>query len=316
MRLLILGYSSIVERRILPAAAAIPEISEVAIASKSKPAPATGWPKQGRFFEDYSVALDESGCDVVYLSLPNAFHEHWALEALKRGKHILIDKPALMTLDRSEMLLAEAKRRGLLIAEATVFARHPHFHALVDFSVENGPLTQVAAQFIIPPLPISNFRNSESLGGGCLLDMGPYAAGLIRILGGGEPSSLAALAGGRHPDTGVDMGFSVQAKLANGANFSGHFSFEGEYQNRLIVVSRHGSVIVERVFSPPGDSRVEWRRRVRNVETVVTFDPADTFMLFIQATLSAISSGKHDALHSDLLTDARIRAAISSALAA
>ena len=51
------------------------------------------------------------------------------------------------------------------------------------------------------------------------------------------------------------------------ASFSGHFSFEGEYQNRLLVVGRSGSVIIERVFTPPADHQMEWRRRVRNVET-------------------------------------------------
>ena len=55
------------------------------------------------------------------------------------------------------------------------------------------------------------------------------------------------------------MGFSVQARLANGGIFSGHFSFEGEYQNRLLIVARSGSVMTERVLSPPADHRIEWR---------------------------------------------------------
>ncbi|MDI1263086.1 MAG: gfo/Idh/MocA family oxidoreductase, partial [bacterium] len=71
MRLLILGYSSIVERRVLPAAAKVGAIDEISIASKSRPAPDV-WPKQGRFFDDYETALRESAADVVYLSLPNA----------------------------------------------------------------------------------------------------------------------------------------------------------------------------------------------------------------------------------------------------
>src|ERR1019366_6692123 len=110
------------------------------------------------------------------------------------------------------------------------------------------------------------------LGGGCLLDMGAYAAALIRMLGGGSPSQITALAGNGHPETGIDMGFSALARLTNGGIFSGHFSFEGEYQNRLLIVARSGSVIIERVFSPPADHRTEWRQRIRNVETLVTFE--------------------------------------------
>ncbi len=314
MRVLILGYSSIVERRVLPAAAKVGRIATVSIASKSRPEP-DDWPKQGLFFDDYEAALRESDCDLVYLSLPNAMHAHWVTAALAAGKHVVVDKPAMMTLAASERAVEEARRAGRLVAEATVFGYHPQFARLAEFVAESGPMTQAAAQFIIPPLPIGNFRNHAELGGGCLLDMGPYAAATIRILGGDDVSDIMALAGGVHPETGVDMGFSVLARLGNGGAFSGHFSFEGEYQNRLLVVGRSGSVLMERVFTPPADHPVEWRRRVRNVEDVVTFEPADTFANFLEAVTSAIAGGDHERFHRDLLSDARCRDMIATALA-
>src|SRR5439155_24148964 len=275
MRLLILGYSSIVERRVIPAAAKVDAIAQISIASKSRPQP-EGWPKQGRFFNDYAAALRDSDSDLIYLSLPNAMHEHWVMAALAADKHVVLDKPALMAVAASDRAVDAARRANRVVAEATVFGYHPHFEALAAFVVEHGPLTQATAQFIIPPLPIGNFRNQRELGGGCLLDMGPYAAATMRILGDGAASEITALAGSRHPETGVDMGFSVLARLGYGGAFSGHFSFEGEYQNRLLVVGRSGSVLIERVFTPPADHRMEWRRRVRNVDDVMTFEPADT----------------------------------------
>ena len=314
MRLLILGYSSIAERRVIPAAAEVAAIDEISIASKSRPQP-NRWLKAGRFFDDYEAALRESDPDIVYVSLPNAMHEYWVMKALTAGKHVMIDKPAMMTLSAAERAVQEARRNNRVVAEATVFGFHPAFEGLAGFLAEHGPLNCVAAQFIIPPLPIANFRNHGELGGGCLLDMGPYAAGTMRILGGGSPSHIAALAGGRHPETGVDMGFSVQARLANGGIFSGHFSFEGEYQNRLLIVAGSGSVIVERVFSPPADHRMEWRRRVRNVESVVTSEVADTFARFLESVVRAIASGDHEGFHRNLLDDAECRARITEALA-
>jgi predicted dehydrogenase len=241
-------------------------------------------------------------------------HEHWVLAALAAGKHVIVDKPAMTTKEGSERAVAEARRSERVLAEATVFGYHRHFEALKGFLAENGPLTHVDAQFIIPPLPIANFRNHAELGGGCLLDMGPYAAALMRILGGGSPSHITALAGARHPGTGVDMGFSVQARLANGGIFSGHFSFEGEYQNRLLAVARSGSIMIERVFSPPADYQIQWSQRVRNVESLVTFEPDDIFMRFLEAVMRAISGGDHEPLHRDLLADADCRARIADAI--
>jgi dTDP-3,4-didehydro-2,6-dideoxy-alpha-D-glucose 3-reductase len=313
MHLLILGYSSIAERRVIAAAASVAAMTGISIASRSRAQP-SGWPKAGRFFSDYETALGESGADIVYLSLPNAMHEHWVMAALAAGKHVIVDKPAMMTLASSERAIRHAQASNRLIAEATVFGYHPQFEQLAAFLAEYGPLTHVAAQFIIPPLPIGNFRNHAELGGGCLLDMGPYAAATMRILGGGPPTEIAALAGGRHAETGVDMGFSVQARLANGGIFSGHFSFEGEYQNRLLIVARSGSVIIERVFSPPPDHRMEWRGRVRNQESVATFEPADTFALFLEAASRAAAGGDHERFTRDLLDDAECRHRIAEAL--
>jgi dTDP-3,4-didehydro-2,6-dideoxy-alpha-D-glucose 3-reductase len=313
MRLLIIGFSSIVERRVIPAAAAVAAIGEISIASKSRKPPAS-WPKQGRFFPDYERALCESGADIVYLSLPNAMHEAWTFAALAAGKHVVVDKPALIAREAAERAVTEARRTRRLLAEATVFGHHPQFQAFDRFIVEHGLLTQVDAQFIIPPLPIGNFRNHRELGGGCLLDMGPYAAATMRLLGSGLPSQVTALAGGVHPGTGVDMGFSVLARLHNGAAFSGHFSFEGEYQNRLLIVGRAGSVLTERVFSPPADHRMEWRQRIRNAESVVTSEAADTFAKFLEAVTGAVAGGDHEGFYRDLLADAECRAAIAGAL--
>src|SRR5579864_4543387 len=158
MRLLVLGFSSIAERRVIPAAAGVAAIDEISIASRSRPQPA-GWPKAGRFFADYEAALHDGDPDLVYLSLPNAMHDRWVMAALAAGKHVIVDKPAMMTLEASRRGVGEAQRRGRLFAEATVFGHHPQFEQLATFLTETGPLTHVAAQFIIPPLPIANFRN-------------------------------------------------------------------------------------------------------------------------------------------------------------
>jgi dTDP-3,4-didehydro-2,6-dideoxy-alpha-D-glucose 3-reductase len=76
MRLLILGYSAIAQRRLIPAAAQATAIDEISIAGKSCPR-SEGWPKSGHFFDVYEAALQESEPDIVYVSLPNAMHEYW-----------------------------------------------------------------------------------------------------------------------------------------------------------------------------------------------------------------------------------------------
>src|ERR1700712_5987019 len=97
MNVLLLGYSSIAQRRVVPALAAIGAVAGIDIASVSK-TPAAGWPKAGTHYRDYDEALARSGADLVYISLPNSMHDAWIAACLAAGKHVVVDKPATLTL--------------------------------------------------------------------------------------------------------------------------------------------------------------------------------------------------------------------------
>jgi hypothetical protein len=59
---------------------------------------------------------------------------------------------------------------------------------------------------------------------------------------------------------------------------------------------------------------MEWRRRIRNAESVVTSEAADTFAHFLEAVAGAVTGGDHEGFYRDLLADAECRALIASAL--
>src|SRR5688572_21136140 len=42
---------------------------------------------------DYGDVLDARDVDAVYVGLPNALHEEWAVAALEAGKHVLVARP-------------------------------------------------------------------------------------------------------------------------------------------------------------------------------------------------------------------------------
>jgi hypothetical protein len=60
---------------------------------------------------------------------------------------------------------------------------------------------------------------------------------------------------------------------------------------------------------------MEWRQRIRNVESVITFDVADTFVRFLEAVTAAVANGDRERFHGDLMADAACRARIAQALA-
>ena len=224
---------------------------------------------------------------------PIADHVAWIEAALAAGKHVVVDKPATLSLETARAVCDSAARRKLLLAEATVFSYHAQFAPLLRFFEEFGPLTQVSAQFIIPPLPLENFRNYRRSGGGCLADMGPYAAAIGRLLGGGAPEQLYAVVAPADAKLDVDIGFSFAARYPNGLQYVGQFSFESEYQNRLSLVGKKGSIAVERVFSPPPDQELVWQVRRNNAASEEKRPASDGFAQFLAAVLAAaIASGR------------------------
>ena len=183
---------------------------------------------------------------------------------------------------------------------------------LVNFVREHGPLTHVDAQFIIPcchkefPQPRRTWRRVSLYGTVCRgnhAQARPCAA-----------KEILALPGGKHPETGVDTGFSVLARFDNDAIFTGQFSFEGEYQNRLIVVARSGSMFIERPFSPPSDFPIVLQQRIKNAESVLKVDPSDTFANFLEMAIQAVESGEYESHYRDLLMDAKFRTHLAQAI--
>jgi dTDP-3,4-didehydro-2,6-dideoxy-alpha-D-glucose 3-reductase len=312
VKILIVGYSSIVQRRVVPALSRIAEIDQIDIASLSKALDAD-LPKAGQHFTDYAEALRQSSAQCVYVSLPNSMHEAWVQACLDAGKHVIVDKPATMTVESANRFADIAAGKGLLFAEATVFDFHPQFQAMQEFVSAAGGLTHIDAQFVIPPLPPTNFRNNAALGGGCLLDMGAYAAGLARRFGG-ELQRLSAFRAPPYDGFDIDMGFSLAAQFANGVRYTGHFSFESEYQNRLLLVARHGSLLVERLFSPPPDSPPVWQVRRSNAASEEQQPVADVFELFLRAAIHAIYTADLEQFSKPLLADAIFRDTIARKL--
>lgn len=66
-----------------------------------------------RSFTALDTMLD--AVDAVTIAVPTPAHHEVALQALERGKHVLIEKPITTTLAQADELLAAAKRSGALI---------------------------------------------------------------------------------------------------------------------------------------------------------------------------------------------------------
>ncbi|MCV5901146.1 Gfo/Idh/MocA family oxidoreductase, partial [Escherichia coli] len=80
----------------------------------------------------------------IYNPLPNHLHVPWTIEAAKRGKHVLCEKPIALNLEQARRLLEVRDQTGVLIQEAFMVRTHPQWLAVVEL-VKSGRLGDLRA---------------------------------------------------------------------------------------------------------------------------------------------------------------------------
>ncbi len=304
MRVLLLGYSSIVRRRVLPALARTGVVG-VDVATRSAAGEVT-LPQglTGQVFDDYGEALRKSEAGLVYISTVNSLHAELAGTALERGYHVVIDKPAATDLSGVQRLIRLAGQRGRLLAEANVYGYHPQIEVARRVFAEIGSRpAQLVSAFSFPPLPPGNYRHDPKLGGGMLLDLGCYAITPGRFFFGEAPLEIICR-WSKRPGEKVDCAFSLLATYPGGRSLVGHFGTTTGYVNRLEVLGPHATVSIERVFTTPPNMTCELRVNQHNKFRTITVPPADNFALFLGAVLEGIQSGRTQPFAEAMLADA------------
>ena len=308
MKVLIVGYSSVVKRRVLQALLRLSKVEAVDIASR-RPVEAADLPANwnGDVYSNYAQALDRSNANLVYVSLINSLHEEWVTAALRSGRHVVVDKPALLSLAATERLIGLANQAGLCLAEAVVFADHPQFDTIRGLFKEIGGINRLVVVFSFPSLPTSNFRNYPELGGGALLDLGPYAAASCRLFFKDDPDEVVCRILSRNPRTNVDTAFMIMARYPAGVGFVGHFGFDTEYQNCITALGPQIALSVSRVFTTPFDIQNELVVDRRNERFTVACPAGDIFGLFFARVIGAIETKAWEPLIRAMHQDATFR---------
>jgi predicted dehydrogenase len=150
-----------------------------------------------RFYTDLEEMLKTEEIDFVDICLPSFLHSETAVKLLRRGYHVLSEKPmALRYADCAEMVRA-AREGGkeLMVGQCVRF--YPAFDYVKEAMAENrfGKLLGGLFTRLSPP-PIWGWDNwfaDPDRSGGCLTDLHVHDVDLIRYLFG-EPDAVSTRA--------------------------------------------------------------------------------------------------------------------------
>ena len=87
---------------------------------------ALAW-KADRWYTDHKALLADPEIDAVDILTPHHLHPSMILEALRAGKHVMVQRPLALTIAEADEVIAEASKRQLTLAVAEPHLYHPPF---------------------------------------------------------------------------------------------------------------------------------------------------------------------------------------------
>jgi glutamate-1-semialdehyde 2,1-aminomutase/spore coat polysaccharide biosynthesis protein SpsF len=184
-------------------------------------------------FSDLTAALDAKKYDAVFICSPPVYHLRQALESLRTGSHLFIEKPLSHSLDGIEELVGETRSREQVVQVGYNLRFHPGLRKLKEL-IETGILGRVlwaqaeAGQYLPDWRPWQNYRESYTarrvLGGGILLDGSHELDYIMWLLG--KPAEIMCMAAKvSRLEIDVEDCADILLRFASGAQAVIHLDF-------------------------------------------------------------------------------------------
>jgi len=269
-----------------------------------------------RVARDYEEVIADPEIDVIYNPLPMNLHEHWTIQALRAGKHVLCEKPFAANAAEAERMVRVADETGRVLVEAFHYRYHPLFDRILNIvqSGQLGAIRHMEGVFKVAIKDKTDLRHRYDTAGGATMDLGCYPLHWMRTVAGTEPRVLSA----RAEQGSVDVDVVMQAELAFPGGITGHMltsmADHEKYHTSLRVEGQHGTLIVLNPLAPHGSHELRLQQGGEDhVETVE--GTGTTYRYQLVAFVDAVRTGKKlptmgaDSIHNMRLIDAVYRAA-------
>ncbi len=275
--------------------AAVCDISEEKLAIFSKKYPKV------KCYRHYEELFEDNICDSVIIAVPHPLHAEIAVIALEKGLHVMLEKPADISVSKVEWLNRAALKSGKVFSIMFNQRTNPLFAKARDI-VKSGQLGELKRTVWI----ITNWFRTQSYydsgswratwsgeGGGVLLNQAPHNLDLWQWICGMPESVTAFCDVAKYHHIEVEDDVTIFTRYANGA--TGVFmTSTGEYPgtNRLEISGDLGKIVLENGF-------LKWYRLKQSASEVI----AESSQSFAQIDYDyeEISQDEPEASHRGIL---------------
>lgn len=275
-------------------------------------------------FASYQAMLESGSVDAVYVALPNAMHAEWTIKALRAGKHVLCEKPFVLSPADAAAAFDAAAAAGRVCAEGFMYRYHPQTvlaQRLVGQGVI-GTLRHVRSA-LSASIPAGDIRRDRALGGGAYLDLGSYCVSAVRLFAG-SPHRVYAEA--VRDASGVDLRLAATMRLGHDVLAQFDVGMELPRRDELELIGSEGTIVVSDPWLCRAET-IEVRRDGHREQLPVDpdgsyalgYDDHDVYRIELDAVSAAITDGtalpygREDAIDQARVLQAVIRSAETAA---
>lgn len=191
-------------------------------------------------FHEYEQLLKVKEIDAVYIPLPNSEHFHWVMRAIEYGKHVLVEKPIVLSKLELEQIKEMALRKKVFVLEAFMYRYHPQIAEAKRLLHEGeiGDIITIRSQFHFELLDWENdIRIQPTLGGGVLRDIGCYCINIQQVFLEEKVVDIQVMEGRKRH---LDVHLSGQIEYENGSLGLIDCSFLGGFSQNVDIVGTKG----------------------------------------------------------------------------
>jgi len=211
-------------------------------------------------YADYTEMLTRNDIDVVNICLPSGLHESFAVQAANAGKHVMVEKPLDITLEKCDSIITACKKNKVKLA--TIFpSRFKKPAQAVKKALQTGRFGKLS----LGDVSVKWFRSQEYYdsgdwrgtwkfdGGGALMNQSIHYIDILQdIMGAVE--SISAKCDTIIKDIEVEDTAVAILKFKNGAlgTITGTTTAYPGFESRIGIHGEYGTAIID------GDTLAEW----------------------------------------------------------
>ena len=214
-------------------------------------------------FSNWEEFLALPEMDAICICTPSGMHLAPTLKAIEAGKHVFVEKPIEVTLDRADQLIQAAEAKNVKLGVVFQNRFSPDFIQLKD-----AVMAGVFGRILMGNAAVNWFRDSnyysssqwkgtiEFDGGGALINQAIHTLDLLLEVMGEVDSVFGKVKTTLYPIEGEDMGAAlINFKSGAMGTITAGTSLYPGYPERLEIYGTEGSAILE------GGKLVEWNVR-------------------------------------------------------